>query len=105
MSEAEFIFEGKHYTILCQETDKMKNVFEKFYSKTHLKEGSLYFLYGGNIISEDLTFEQALKNEDKQKKKMFILANLINEELIEKSKIIQSKEVICPECGKLQEFV
>ena len=45
MSSVEFYFEGENIMIQCNKYDKMKQIFQKFYSKTGANQNSVTFLY------------------------------------------------------------
>ena len=60
-----YSFGGKVYIdiiIQCNENDKMKDIFQKFYSKTEIDKNSIYFRYNQKIINEDLTLKELKQN-------------------------------------------
>ena len=68
----------------------------------NLDINKLIFLYAGYNIRFDLTFNKQANNEDKIRKKMNVFVNSIEEKDIDsKSKLIQSKEIICSNCGNV----
>ena len=73
MAEAIFSFKGNNTTIQCILGDKMKDICLKFSFKINIDINSLYFLYGGEKINLNLTFEQLANSIDKNKKIMNIL--------------------------------
>ena len=75
MNEAEFIYKGNPTIIQCSLEDKMKNICQKFTTKTQLNINNLYFLYNGNIINLESQFNQINQGKNKIK----ILVNEINE--------------------------
>ena len=81
MSSVEFYFEGENIMIQCNKYDKMKQIFQKFYSKTGANQNSVTFLYnGGDISNSEETFDQLSNIDDKNRNKMNILvANTPNE--------------------------
>ena len=99
MAEVEFIYNGEKIIIQCNLNDKMKDIFNKYIIKLGIEINSVYFLYGGNIIKEDLILEEIISNEDKKRNKMNIIVNQINKNEEKKLKI-KSKEIICPQCGE-----
>ena len=99
MTDIEFFYKGSKTVIQCKEDEKMENNYKKFATKTGEDLNSLYFLYGGNKINEENTFEEIANEEDKKRKKMNIL--VCEEEVNDsKSYIIKSKEIICPKCNE-----
>ena len=60
-----YSFRGKVYIdiiIQCNENDKMKDIFQKFYSKTEIDKNSIYYRYNEKIINEDLTLKELKQN-------------------------------------------
>ena len=95
MAEVEFIYKGTNIIIHCNKNDKMKEICEKFINKAQIDKSSIFYLYNGDKINEELTFENIVNDNNINRIK--ILANLIDEEL-NKNKIIKSKNIICPIC-------
>ena len=80
--------------------DKMKNIINKFLTKTKTDISSLFFLYAGKIINQDSLLSKILSREDRQKNQMNILVNSISDDENDENinSVIKSKEVICPKC-------
>ena len=95
MAEVEFIFGGENINILCKKNEKMKDICDKFINKSQINKNSIYYLYNGDKINEQLTFDKIVN--DKNINKIKILVYLINEEL-NMNNITKSKNIICPEC-------
>ena len=100
MSEIKFNYIGREIIIPCQKEEKMKNICQRFADKINNDINNLFFLYNGNKVNIENTFEQIINLEDKENNKMnIIVVNSSNE--INKNKFMESKEIICPECGEL----
>ena len=99
MEEVTFIFNQSPLKILCNKTDYMREICKKFSYKIKISLKDLVFLYQGESIDYQLTFEQQVRGEDKRAGKMKILA--YSNEKAELYKFTQSKEIICPECGDI----
>ena len=90
-------------SIQCTAEEKMKDVINKYKSKSKLDKGYFAFLYNGNLVNEDLTVNEIINNS-KNSKKIQILVILIEEDLNNNNReqnkeiIIKSKNIICPEC-------
>ena len=95
MAEVEFIYNGGNINIHCNKNDKMKEIFEKFINKVQIDRNRIYYLYNGELINEELTFDKIVN--DKNINKIKILVYLINEEL-NKNNLVKSNKIICPEC-------
>ena len=57
-------------TIFCEIDEKMKSIFDKFISEIKIKNyDSIFFLYSGIIIKEDLQLNQIINSYDFREKK------------------------------------
>jgi len=99
MKNVIFDYNEKNICLQCRNDDKMKDIFEKFSYKIGEPLDSLYFLYCGNRVDENLILEEILVNNDEENKEIKILACKYNEHgcALPKKK---SKQVICPTCGE-----
>ena len=104
MAEIEFNYEGSKINIQCNPEEKIEEIINKFIAKIGKNKSELYFLYGGGILNENLTFNTHINEEDKIRNKMSIIVNnnLDNDENEESLK--KSKYIICLNVKKLQEF-
>ena len=96
MAEIIFNYEGVNTTIQCNENDKIKDIINKFLIKIQKQEDNLYYLYNGNKINNELTFNEQANELDKNRKIMNVLVN-DDKDKNSKNEII-SKDIICPEC-------
>jgi hypothetical protein len=77
----------------------MKDICLKYATKIGIDINKIYFLYSSRPLNFELSFEECLNNEDKERNKMNILVNEINENNQNKS-FFKSKDIICPKCGE-----
>lgn len=101
MSEGTVIFtyNGKQTLIQCYTNEKFSKICESFINKIQLDKSKIYYyLYNGNILNKELSFESQINLEDKKENKMNII--VIDEFKYDKknNNIIESEEIICPEC-------
>ena len=97
----EFIFEGKPIIIYCRESDKMKEVIKQFCIKSNVRRNSIYCLYSGNKIDENIKIKELIKSKNINEK-ISILVYLIDKENLENSpSIVKPSQVICPKCGEI----
>ena len=96
MAEAIFNYEGSNTTIQCNINDKMKEIINKFITKIDKKQSDLYYLYNGNKIDDNLTFNEQANDIDKNRMKMNIIVNQNEEDNNEKIEKI-STDIICPQ--------
>ena len=76
MAQVEFIYNQHNIDIQCIKTDKMKDIFNRFYIKTSTSPNSVFFMYNGiGNINGELSFEQLANSFDKSRNKMTILVN------------------------------
>jgi len=100
MAEVIFDCEGNKIIIQCDENEKMEKIINRFLAKIdNNKNKNFIYLYYGNTLNKDLTFKQQANQEDKNRKKMNILAINNDTENTHIKKII-SKDIICPQCNE-----
>ena len=97
MYSIEFILNGNKTLIQCNIDEKLKDICLRYTSKIQKDINKLYFLYGGNMINIELTFNQIVNKIDKERKKIILLVNEVNQISI-KNNLKKSKELICPQC-------
>ena len=68
MSRIIFNYNGETIVIQCQKEEKLKEICEKFAIKIQIDLNKLFFLYNGNQIDKELTFEKQINEKDKIKK-------------------------------------
>ena len=73
MTEVIFYYNGITIGIQCNSNDKMKDICERFCTKSNIDINSGCFLYNGDKIKGELTLEESLNSEDKQRNKMNVL--------------------------------
>ena len=93
MSKVIFSYNGTQTTIQCLQDDKMKNICDKYASKICININSLFFIYGGNQINYELTFQEQANNIDKGRNEMNIL--------VYKQEPEDENKVKCPKCGEI----
>ena len=103
MREVKFIYNGASTSIQCEESEKFKNIIQKYKNKAGNEIGSVYYIYGGNTIqNETLTIAQIENNMDKDQKKLsiqiFDMNNGNEEANISK---VKSNVIICPICKEI----
>ena len=74
MSIVEFLYNNNPIIVQCNSNEKMKDIIQKFYTKSGCNPNSTYFIYSGSTISNrDLTFSQTINSMDRQRNRMKIL--------------------------------
>jgi len=97
MFEVTFLYNGENIIIQCNLNDKMKDILKRFEIKLEKDINSLYFLYEGKKLEEELTLEENINKDDMKLNKINIIVNDIDKKE-EKEINIKSKEIICPKC-------
>jgi len=102
MSKVIFSFRSNETTIQCLNTDKMKDICNRFSEKIRTDINKIYFIYGSNLLNLELTFEQQANEIDKGRNIMNILVNEKDKDRNEAANdgIEKSKDIICPQCGE-----
>ena len=100
MAEINFNYFGRDTLIQCKNEDKLEDICEQYCKKLHKKINELKFIYLGDILNIELKIKDVINKKDKENLKMNVLvydrhSTYINE------RIINSKDIICPECGEL----
>ena len=100
--EIDFIYHGSKVAILCSEKELMKDIINRYSIKSKIELNSIYFLYAGDKINENLALEKIIKKEDKNKKKIEILVCPKEEKNKEENKSkVKPTQAICPECREV----
>ena len=90
MAKVIFTYDGKETTIQCLKEDKIENICNEYASKINENINSLLFIYSGNQVNLELSFNQQAKQIDKERSIMNIL--------VYKQ---EKKKFKCPKCGEL----
>ena len=98
MSKVEFNYRGINTIVLCKENEKMEEICKKYTSKTLIDINNVYFLYNGNQINLQLTYNQLINNIDRQREMMSVLVYNINNTILLINKIIRSDFPLCIKC-------
>ena len=98
MAEIDFNFKNSRTRIQCEINDTLKEISKKFAAKLEVDVNSLFFIYDGKKINEDLTFYNLANTLDKERKKISILVFEDDNTIDDKKNIIKIKQVVCPEC-------
>ena len=101
MTNILFTFNGVETLIQCKIEEKMKDIFKRFCNKIQFDINSLFFLYNGGKINENLTFNELANKLDKQYGKMNILVYKQGTTISNVNEgNVKSKEIICPKCNE-----
>ena len=100
MVEVLFNYEGIETVIQCNINDKIEDIIEQYLIKIDKKveKDNLLFLYNGNNIIKNLSFNKQANELDIKRKKMNVLVNKVNDNSNLSNNKIISKDIICPEC-------
>lgn len=102
MSEISFIFNGISTTIQFMDNETIASIIQRYCSKIEKDINSLFFLYNGIVINEDLKNKELINKIDKTAGKMKILVYNKNDiNTLGNEGKIKSKSIICPKCNKI----
>ena len=95
MSEANivFTFRGNNQIIQCSKDEKMIDICKRYSLQIEKNVNTLVFIYDGNQLNLELSFEELANSIDKNNGKMNIL---VYEN--------RNEEFICPKCGEKLEI-
>ena len=114
MAKVEFLYDGQKIDIYCNENDKFNNIIIKYSQKVQKNKDDLCFLYGGQVVNVNTTFNGLANSIDKKRKIISIIAtnnyagnnsNLIleNKQLKEKlTKAYKTKDELKAEIQELK---
>ena len=94
MVEIEFNYNNRINIIQCNKNEKRKDIFNRFINKIGIDGNNIYYIYSGNIINEELKYEEIINVEDKNRNKMNILVIDRNDNNNIENKIIKSNEYV-----------
>jgi len=102
MCEIIFTYKGLDTLIQCQNEEKVKEVINRYIQKIGIDINSIYSIYGGSIVNNELTINELIKPSDKNENKMNLLVYNIEEEKENLQStnegLVKSKIIICPKC-------
>ena len=84
-----FNFESSNITVQCLKTETMRTIIQRFETKIQQSADSYMYLYSGNQVNLDLTFEQQANHLDRESNQMIILVYKT-----------ESNGFKCPYCAK-----
>ena len=95
--EVKFRYKGSLALIQCNKSDLMKDIFLKYIIKTGLDINKIFFLCGGNIISNKL-YESSIKELTNENTIEIQVYDIEMENPKKKNKLKKSNIIICSEC-------
>ena len=100
MVEIEFEFLQRKTVIQANFEESFQNVVDKYKQKSPYVSDSVYYLYNATQISNlEIKIENLINDTDRRNKKMKLLVDSVDQDEGDNAQaIIQSKEIICPDC-------
>ena len=95
MTSIYFLYQGREIYIPCEKKEKLFLILERFCSKVQVNKKYFNFLYGGNILDEQMSEDKIPFNDNN---KRFIQVDDNYEINNPKDVIIKSNIIICPTC-------
>ena len=92
MSSAIFDLDGKKITIQCKNDQTMKEICQNYGTKAQIDIEKHLFLYNGNQVNMDFSFEKQANNIDKKRNQINILVAEVKEEKSMRDKITEDLE-------------
>ena len=100
MAEIIFTYNTIPTSIQCQKNESMKEICQRFADKVKINLSEVYFLYGGQTLDINQTFNSILKDCDKNSNSINILVYSY-ENKNENNNLEISKEIICSNCRNI----
>ena len=75
MAQVVFNYNGNKTIIQCKLDEVMKDIIQRFIIKIQLKNEKAFFLYNGEVLNKDSSFEEVANELDKNRKQMNIIVN------------------------------
>ena len=102
----EFNFQDSNIVIQSTNEDSLESICQHFCTKANENYKDINFLYNGNILKEEMNkkIEDIANKLDIERKKVNIIALKELESNTPKEEFIESKNIICPECGEISEI-
>ena len=97
MATIAFDLNGVKTKIQCEKQDKFKDICKKLISKVEFDVTKVYFIYNGNKVDEELTFQEIINETDKENNSINVLVQEIDQDIMNEC-YIKSNEIICPKC-------
>lgn len=91
MSNVNFNFYGKEVNIQCKNKDLLKDICDMYAFKINFDVNKLLFLYGGDILNKNLSFEKHANSIDQKRKQMNIIVYEIDKYY--KEELLQNKGI------------
>ena len=104
MFKVEFQYNGTNNSIICNETDTMKEIYDRFLLNYQIDKNKILFSYNGrsgNEINQELSLAEIANSVDKDRKEMTIIATDLPEDTENNESIVKSKNIICPTCKEI----
>ena len=99
MKNVEFIYDGLSTIIQSNEKEKMKDIFQRFATKSETDINSLFFVYGGKIIKEEFSLDELADKAQKDIIKILVFqANETNINTKLKDSFTRPNFIMCPKC-------
>ena len=92
MASAIFELDGKKITIQCTNSQTMKEICQSYGTKAQIDISKHVFLYNGNKINMDLSYEKQANDTDKSRNQMNILVSEIIDKKSMRDKISKDLE-------------
>jgi len=100
MAEIIFTYNTIPTVIPCNKNEFMKEICQRFANKVQINISKVYFLYGGQTLDINQTFNNVLKDYDKNSNRINVLVYSY-ENKNENNNPEISKDIICSKCGNI----
>ena len=103
-TKVEFIYKSQNIDIYCSKNEKMKDIIIKFCTKARVEKNSIYCLYSGKVLDENIQLENLIKNKKENEKISILVYDNEEQEENQNDNLIKSPQIICSECQEVALF-
>ena len=96
-----FIYSGETIDMHCSTQEIMKDIIKRFCDKINVNKNTIYCLYSGKKLDENITLENLKKSQNINEKTTILVYSIDEKDKETVHKIIKSSTIICPNCKEI----
>ena len=100
-TKVEFIYKCQNIDIYCSKKEIMKDIIIKFCTKVRVEKNSIYCLYSGKVLDENIQLENLIKSKNENENITILVYNNGEQEENQNDNLIKSPQIICSECQEV----
>ena len=97
-----FDYQGVTTNIYCSGKEKMEEIVKRFCTKVKVDKNTIYCLYSGNLLNENITLENLIKSKSHGDKIAILVYSIDQSNYLNNNpELTKSPQIICPECNDI----